>query len=337
MTAPRTTGQLGRKPNAGRPRIRLTTDHVPAAYTPPATLDRWSAIPAGTIGMDGNDAVGDCTCADVDHEVKSVQVAAGNPEVASTAAEVLAAYSAITGYNPADPSSDQGAEMQAVREYWQKTGFALGGQVHQVLLFAELDIHNDNLVKWALDQIGAVGIGVNFPRSAMDQFNADQPWDVVSDDGGIEGGHAVAVVGYDATYWYVITWGQVQKVTPAWFRAYVEEAWVSLAADFVNAHSGEDPLGGTLFDLGAQFSALTGQPNPVAPPVPAPTPVPPVPSPSPVPVPSPPAPTPSPSPAPDAADMALVATLGPWSREHHIGRNEVAARAFQSWRVAKGL
>jgi hypothetical protein len=50
-----------------------------------------------------------------------------------------------------------------------------------------------------------------------------------------------------------------------------------------------------------------------------------------------PTPSPTPGPAPDAADIALVATLGPWSREHHIGRNEVAARAVKAWLVAKGF
>ena len=60
MTAPRMAGKLGRKPNSGKPRVRLTATHVPPAYSPPATLDRYSAIPAATIGMDGNDSVGDC-------------------------------------------------------------------------------------------------------------------------------------------------------------------------------------------------------------------------------------------------------------------------------------
>jgi hypothetical protein len=71
--------------------------------------------------------------------------------------------------------------------------------------------------------------------------------------------------------------------------------------------------------LGVAFTALTSEPVPWAVP----------PSPTPVPVP--------PSPTPDAADIALVATLGPWSREHHIGRNEVAAKAVHTWLVAKGL
>ena len=323
MTAPtRQAGRTGRLPNSGKPRVTLHSGHVPPAYTPPATLDRYSAIPAASLGMDGNDNVGDCTCADVDHEVKSVEVAAGNPEVASTAAEVLAAYSAITGYSPDDPNSDQGAEIQTVREYWQKNGFRLGGQVHKILLFAELDVRDGDLVEWALDQFGALGIGVNLSNSAMGQFNSGEPWDVVANDGGIDGGHAVALVGYDESYWYVITWGAVQKVTPAWFAKYVEEAWASLTADFVNAHSGDDPLGGTLYDLGQQFAAVTGKPNPVPPPSPAPAP----------------SPVPSPTPSPvDPADVAFAAVLHPWVGAHHVGANHTVQVAAENWLQEKGL
>lgn len=316
--------KLGRLSNQGRPRVRLTREHVSAATPPPPTVDRYSAAPEASWGVDGNDAVGDCTIADVDHEVKSAQVAAGNTEVASTTTEVLAGYSAVTGYDPADPSTDQGAEMQAVREYWQKTGFTLGGQRHKIAMFAELDIHDEDLIKLAVYELGAVGVGANLPQSAMDQFDAGQPWDVVADDGGILGGHAFAVVGYDKDFLEVLTWGKVQKVTWAWWRMYVEEAWGSLTNDFVSSRSGTDPLGETWYQLGEQFSSLTGKPNPV--PAPSPTP-------TPVPTPRP----PSPVNPPDAADIALVATLGPWSRGHHVGGNETAARAFQSWRAAKGL
>jgi len=340
MTAPRTAGRLGRKPNEGKPRIRLTADHVPAAYSPPPSLDRYSAIELALWGMDANADWGCCTIADGDHEDKAAEAAAGNAVVASTDAEILAIYSAVTGFDPnAGPPgnnpTDNGAVMQDVRSYWQKTGFTLGGQSHKILLFAELDVHNDTLVRWALDQFGAVGIGVNFPRSAMDQFNAGQPWNTLTNDGGIEGGHAVAVVGYDGTYWYVVTWGQIQKVTPAWWRAYVEEAWTALTADFVNAHSGDDPLGGTLYDLGAQFAAVTGKPNPVpapAPPTPAPNP-----APTPVPVPPSPAPTPSPNPGPTPADEAFAAILHKWVTERHVGENHHVAVAAKVWMEAEGL
>lgn len=329
MTVPTApiTFRAGRLPNSGKPRVRITATHKPPAYTPPATLDRFSAIPAASIGMDGNDEVGDCTIADGDHEVKCAQVAAGNAEVSSTTAECLSIYSAVTGYNPADPSTDQGAEMQDVRSYWQKTGFKLGGQVHKVLLFAEVDVHDVTVAQWALDQFGAVGVGVNLPNSAMDQFNAGQPWDVVADDGGIDGGHAIALVGYDTTGPVFITWGQVQRATWAWWTRYVEEAWTVLTEDFVNAHSGQDPLAATLYQMGQQFSSLTGKPNPV----PAPTP-----TPQPTPVPSP-TPTPGPGPDPSDFDAAFASVLHPWVTERHVGGNERVAHEAKAWLAAKGL
>lgn len=327
MTTP-TTRKLGRLPNSGRPRVRLTADHVPASYSPPATLDRYTAIPVATIGMDGNDSVADCTCADVDHELKCVQVAAGNPEVTSTAAEVLAAYSAITGYDPADPNSDQGAEMQQVRDFWQKTGFTLGGTVHKILLFAELDVHDVTVGQWVLDQFGAVGVGVNLPQSAMDQFDAGQPWDVVADDGGILGGHAVAYVGYTAAGPVFLSWGQVVHATWAWWSAYVEEAWGSFLRDIVDAQ-GNSPTHETLYQLGQEFSAQFGKPNPVPAPIPSPTP-PPGPSPTPVP----PAPTPVPV---DEADIAFAQVLIPWQVKHHVGDNHEVQIAAQHWLGDKGF
>lgn len=338
MSAPRIAGKTGRKPNEGRLRVSLTAEHVAATYAPPPSVDYYSRVPADSWGMDGNDSVGDCTCADVDHEVKAFQVAAKNVEVTSTTKEVIAAYSAITGYNPADPNTDQGAEMQAVREYWQKTGFKLGGAVHKIALFADIDITNMTLVKWALEQFGAIGLGVNLPDSAQDQFGAGEPWIVVKGSP-IDGGHAIALLGYDADWLYVLTWGQVQKISYGWFTAYVEEAWIVLDQDFVNTASGTDALGGTLHDLGAQFQAVTGKANPF--PAPTPTPVPPVPGPVPVPTPAPvPAPTPTPGPVPvpvGAADAALVAALTPWAAKRHVGANAAAAKAFLAWKKARGF
>src|SRR5206468_5915052 len=127
--------------------------------------------------------------------------------------------------------------------------------------------------------------------------------------GTIEGGHAVALVGYDDEFWYVVTWGQVQKMTKSFWAHYVEEGWIQLSSDIVNAVTNESPARQTLYDLGEQFSALTGQENPVTDPTPAPEPDPtpdPAPDPAPAPEPSPdpapepdPAPTPAPAPTPD--------------------------------------
>jgi hypothetical protein len=308
-----------------------------SAWNPPDAVDWHSKVPAGSWGMDGNDRVGDCTCAEIDHCIKTLQVAAGNPEVQSTDAEVLALYSAITGYNPADPNTDQGAVMQDVRNWWRKNGVVLGGSSHAILLFAQVDHTDHALVKWCISRFGEVGIGFSFPASAMQQFNAGQPWTVVQGSQ-IEGGHAVGAVGYDADYVYVTTWGTVQKMAWGFFDAYVEEAWTQLSSEFVNAVSGDDPLAETLYALGQQYASVTGQPNPVPAPAPAPTPAPspapqptPDPTPTPVPVPTPtpvpPQPTPDPQPQPTPAPTGFPIKEWDALLEHH--RSEIRWERFR--------
>jgi hypothetical protein len=264
MSSPSSRHHLGRKRNSGKPRLRLTPELLMSVnVTPPAAVDYYSKVPTASWGMDGNDQVGDCTCAEVDHAVKAMQVAGGNPEVTSTTAEVMAAYSAITGYDAADPSTDRGAEMQDVRNYWRKTGFTLGGQVDKILLFAEIDAKNTKLVEYCLDRFGEVGLGIQCPQSAQQQCSDKQPWTVVRNSP-VEGGHAIALVGYDDDYYYVVTWGTVQPMTPGFYAKYVEEAWISVSPDFVNAVSKADPLGESLDQLGQEFAVLTGEKNPVA-------------------------------------------------------------------------
>jgi cell division septation protein DedD len=182
-----------------------------------------------------------------------------------------------------------------------------------------------------------VGIGFSFPASAMQQFNAGQPWTVVQGSQ-IEGGHAVGAVGYDADYVYVTTWGTVQKMAWGFFDAYVEEAWTQLSSEFVNAVSGDDPLAETLYALGQQYASVTGQPNPVPAPAPAPTPAPspapqptPDPTPTPVPVPTPtpvpPQPTPDPQPQPTPAPTGFPIKEWDALLEHH--RSEIRWERFR--------
>jgi hypothetical protein len=156
-------------------------------------------------------------------------------------------------------------------------------------------------VKLAVAEFGSAAVGLAFPASAMTQFNQNRPWDVVRNDGGIEGGHRVTLVGYDSSYLYVLTWNRVQKVTQAFWNAYIAsqggEAWATVSEDWISAASGTDPEGVDKYALGAQFAALTGQPNPF-PGGPTPTPSP--------------TPTPAPANGPNDADKALAPALKAW-------------------------
>lgn len=274
--------RAGKKPaQPARPHLKFSAVFAEArdAAPSPPPVSCLFADASITWDMLGNDAVGDCTCAEVGHQVNQLTWYGSGVEVKPTTAQVLAFYSAITGYNPKDPSTDQGAYVQDVLAYWRKSGL-IG---HTIVAYAAVDVANVIEVKQALALFGSLNVGLSFPGSAMDQFNAGQTWDVVP-GAAIEGGHCVMVVGYDAAGLDLITWGKRIRMTWAFWRAYVDEAWLVLDQDGVKKAGAYFTGLASFYALGQAFTALTGQPNPIPAPTPQPVPVPtPVPTPTPVP------------------------------------------------------
>lgn len=284
-------GRLPAQPARPALRFGAYSAQIPA---PPASSDWLTAVPAGDWGMLANDQVGDCTCAGVGHKrIGDVYVNQG-AVLKVTDQDALALYSAVTGYNPADPSTDQGAVCQDVLAYWQKNGF-LG---EKIVAYAKVDLSNQTQVKQAIATFGQVYCGFNFPSSAMDQFNAGQPWDVVK-GAQIEGGHCVTIGAFDGTGLECVTWGAVQRLTWAFFKKYFDEAWIIVSSDQIDPKSGKDFAGFDFYTLGEDFAAITGRPNPIPQPQPTPSPVP---------------PQPTPGPVADPADVALAAAQDAWRK-----------------------
>lgn len=245
--------------NPEKPRLKVSRFLTVPEY--PASLDYLSRV--DNYPMYLNDRYGDCTCAGAGHIIQAESTYGQGSTQTVSDADVIKAYADVTGFRPDDPSTDNGAVMQDVLNYWRKTG--IGG--HQILAFAELDKSNMAEVKAAMNTFGSVYVGFSFPDSAMRQFNAGQPWDVV-EGATIEGGHAVHGGAYleDGTLKFV-TWGAVQDMTQAFWDKYVFEAWVVITPEWLSA-AGTSPTGLDLHALGEQLSELTGEPNPF---LPAPT------------------------------------------------------------------
>lgn len=308
--------KYGRRPAhspAVRPRVRLGPALRPAELpvVPNAVVDELSAV--GEWPMYLNDEIGDCTVAAAGHMIEAWTAYGRGTAVKISDGDVLEAYRAVSGYVPGDPSTDTGAVMQDVLDFWRKTG--IGG--HRILAFAEVDIRRAAQVEAALYLFGHVYLGLVVPASAEDQFAAGQPWDLVRNDGGILGGHAVNLGGWDASMpghvrLEVVTWGRRQQMTSAFWRQYVQEAWVVADQEWVNATGGSPP-GLDAAALNAQYTALTGQPGPF------PT--------NPVP------------PGPADPDQVLAAVARPWVNRHHttIAGNRRMAAALKAWLTAKSL
>jgi hypothetical protein len=258
------TYRLGRKPNdPSKPRIRLAA-HLNVVNPPPPTVT-WDAVP--DWGMLGNDQYGDCVFAGNGHLAEALTFYGQGTETALSEADVLAEYSRVAGFNPADPSTDQGAAVQDGLSDLRTNGLA----GVKLAAFAEVDVTSLTEIKSACAELGPLSAGVNLPATAQKQFEAGQAWDVVADDGGIEGGHCIVLVGYDADFLCFVTWGKVQRATYAWWAKYGAEVWAVISQDWVSP-KGADPEGVNLASLGEEFATLTGEPSPFAAPAPSPSP-----------------------------------------------------------------
>jgi hypothetical protein len=283
----------------------------------PASVDYMTEI--GTWPMYANDRLEDCTAAAAGHSEEVWSTYGQSSLVMVTEQAVIDLYSAGSGYNPANPSTDQGAVMQDMLDAWRKTG--LGG--HRITAFAEIDPQNKVACKAALYFFGTLYVGINFPKSADQQFLARQVWTYDSTaDNEILGGHAIHVGAVSATgNWDCSTWGRRQTLTSAWWDAFVEEAWVPISLEWIK--SGVTPVGIKVADANAAYTDLTKQPGPFPVDLPPSTP------------PSPPTPVP---PATDP-DVQLVQRAWPWVTSWHVKNSSAdkAAQALKDWRTAKGL
>jgi hypothetical protein len=304
--------KAGRLPNdPTKPRLKFSRFSTGVQVQFPATKDWFSRVTDWP--MYGNDQYGDCVWAKIGHEIEQTTQYGQGVTKEVTLADVLKGYHDVTGFDPVTGANDNGTVIQDALNYWRKTG--VGG--HKILAFAEVDVKNPDELHAALDLFGFLSLGIDFPASAMDQFNAGQPWDVVSGSQ-IEGGHAINAGFYDiaAKEWKIVTWGKVQTMTQAFWDKYVTEAWVVVSPEWVAAN--KNPDGVDLNALGSDFVQITGGANPFPNVAPTPTPAP-VPTPTPVPVPTPtPSPTPTPTPVPTPPVDDFVAYARQWSSEHHV-------------------
>jgi hypothetical protein len=224
--------KLGKAPKKSSPKTLKLGHYLKVSQLPtlPASFD-WSAIgaPIASYGMMENDQVGDCTCASAGHLLMQWTAANGSL-FTPTDQQIIDAYSAITGYNPADPSTDNGANELDVLNYWKTTGIA----GHNIGAFAEINISATDFIKYSIYLFGGVYLGVQLPLSYQGVTEWDTPTDRNGNNApGSWGGHAVPAIAWDENGITVITWGQRLKMSWGAWAAYGEESYAILSPDLV--------------------------------------------------------------------------------------------------------
>jgi hypothetical protein len=219
-------------------------------------------------GMLGNDNWGDCVFAGACHETEVLtgRGATYNKPAPFTDDQALAAYSAVTGFDPSKGApgrnpTDQGTVVADAMSYRRHTGIAdANGDVHKILAYLSLTPGDIQQVWQALYLFEAVGIGIEFPQSAMDQFNNGEPWQVVQGSQ-IEGGHYIPVLSRQGDdhagrgLMRVVTWGRLQSVTDRFYRQYCDEAWCYVTEDAIK-RNGTSNRGFDLATLQKDLAAL---------------------------------------------------------------------------------
>jgi hypothetical protein len=246
--------RLGKLEARHDPRTLQLANYLTVPRLPVAPYHQnWAALASTSWGMMVNDSLGDCTCAAAGHAIQTWTANTGT-ELTIPDEDVVAAYSAITGYTSADPTSDRGAVELDVLNYWRKTG--IGGQ--KIAAFMALEPGNKSHVKSAIDLFGGLYVGARLPVSAQTQrvWSIPPGGPVGPGAPGTWGGHALWVVSYDANGGAFVTWGKLQRFTWGWFATYVDEAYALLSSALWAAPGRLAPSGFAFNDLAADLKLL---------------------------------------------------------------------------------
>lgn len=257
-------GKFGKR----SPKIDSRTLQLRSYLAAPGDL-RWNEIPAARDWREhttptgaqlppdddplGNDVIGNCTVASKGHALLTWSAITGAPVIV-TRAGIVDAYSAITGYVPGKPQTDNGAYMLDVMKYWRNVGIC--GQ--KILAFAAVDPTNDQEWQIALEMFGGIFAGYDLPLTIQGR----DVWDVPADGfppgqgPGSLGGHEIYEFASSPAAGAGNSWGYRASRTRAFRHRCCAEAFVVLWEHFALPR-GVAPNGFALDDLLADLRART--------------------------------------------------------------------------------
>lgn len=249
--------------------------HVTASFLEDLGLAPKASLPYGEmveqkmhstdwLGMLGNgpdpdnpvqelEGVGDCVECDDLRALYAWSVLGAGPVIKPTTADAYAAYSAISGFNSADPNSDQGTDTVANDQYFEHTGI-MGQKLDG---WGIVDYENQQHELWAIQIACGVRYCIQVPDFAEDQF-ASGVWDYTGQSYQIMGGHDVRVIQYTRTLQghierHALTWGKRILITPAFAAKFCTAIQMEVSKDFITA------TGSAInkFDLHGMLGALS--------------------------------------------------------------------------------
>ena len=247
----------GKKPPQFHPKTLLISNYLTTDALPPPEAKRgWEYAVSDytwSQSMLGNDQVGDCVIAAMLHYRMAASAAAGNGVPPFSTEDALNIYSSITGYNPADPSTDQGTAWTSALAYWQETGI-LG---HKILGWGAFDYTNPVKLNQAIDIFGGVLVGTIVTESMEQQFGMKQEW-TAPFSGGEVGAHGIPILGFGRKGRTCITWAARQAMDLTMPTALWDEAYIVIDDEWLKNAKATPILGLNLDALEADLKLIAG-------------------------------------------------------------------------------
>lgn len=250
-------------------------DFLNPSNLPPAPVD-CDYSPEGIASLRQiflNDAEGDCVVAGGYHVV-GVETGNAGSIFVPTSTQINEDYSAIGGFVPGDPSTDNGCDEQTAFGYWTKTGFKNGTKLAGYLA---VDGANKAELMAACYVFENLFFGIELPDAWISPFPSKDGfvWDVGTPNP--ENGHCVVATGYSPAgpkidSWALLgtlTWEAISKLCAPSAGG---EVYVLLSPDQIIKAQQKAPNNIAWRDLIATFNALGGN-VPMPPPDPTPVPV----------------------------------------------------------------
>jgi hypothetical protein len=255
--------KMGRKrPVARCPRFTFGNYLYRSLSPPPASCDYTTESQSAIAEMYMNDQLGDCVIAGIAHLVGVMTGEANDNPVVYSDDQITALYSAIGGYVPGNPATDQGCDEQTALNYWQQTGAPAGS--HQIAGWMGVNGADPNEYRTALWLFENLFFGIELPDAWVNpEPNASGfTWDVAG-DADPNNGHCVVGVGYNSQGVTIATWGMTGLLTDAAIAKYATQAgsgelYTVVSQDSLSKAMGKAPNGLDWSQLIADFDSMGG-------------------------------------------------------------------------------
>jgi len=237
--------RLGRLPAQIPAGLRDLTYYTagPLPKPPPSV-----AVPSvADWGVLGNDTYGDCGVAGLEHAFEAAAADTGEHEAFPDDQQCVDYYLNYTG------GQDSGVVLSRFLAYVRRHGY----YGHTISAYAHVAVHDVPTLQFAIDAYDSAYVGITVSQGMMDATQGSPPWTWTLEDlsGDELGGHCIILAGYNSSWLYGITWGQVVRIAyPAWHQM-GDEAWAAITGEDIAAKT--DGHGISLAALQADLNKLS--------------------------------------------------------------------------------